>query len=437
VSAETVTATGSTTARALKDSVLGPAVTVPAGLALAPAAGALPTGTYKYWVSALSSMGETTSAMPVTIALAGPAGIRVSWTPSPGATGYRIYGRVNCNTACRLIDVGTVTSWTDDGSLTPGAGSPNGGYPTSIDSSFGLNIGGNIGIGSAPRADTTLYVAPPATDATTANGFLLKVRTNNALLPRDVFEVDGHGGTHVRDYLMLCQSDWARCLSLANGVGAYFGGDGDAAGQGLVGIVGGVVDSANGDFLQMRTYANVSNFYQMPLKFVFHDSGVFGFGDGSVNSPALKPNGTELEVRSGTDSRYAGFKAWYATFTEGLYLGPASSFVAATDASSPVYLVGGTGGGADSAVFCNASTGTCRAKITGGGGVVPNTGALALPACGSQTAPEGTITTVPGSGSVPTKICACTYTPTGTAYAWVNLGTNSAGTGIGTSSTCP
>lgn len=61
----------------------------------------------------------------------------------------------------------------------------------------------------------------------------------------------------------------------------------------------------------------------------------------------------------------------------------------------------------------------------------------AIGTCGDATNPEGKITIVPGATTVATKFCICTYTPTGTVYAWVNLAANSAGTGIGDTTTCP
>lgn len=50
---------------------------------------------------------------------------------------------------------------------------------------------------------------------------------------------------------------------------------------------------------------------------------------------------------------------------------------------------------------------------------------------------EGNITIVTGSGATRTKVCVCTWTPTGSVAAWVNLAANSSGTGVGTASTCP
>lgn len=65
--------------------------------------------------------------------------------------------------------------------------------------------------------------------------------------------------------------------------------------------------------------------------------------------------------------------------------------------------------------------------------VTPST----LPTCGAAGTPEGTIVVVAGATTTPTKVCLCTYTPTGTAYAWYDLRANNAGTGAGNSTTCP
>jgi hypothetical protein len=61
----------------------------------------------------------------------------------------------------------------------------------------------------------------------------------------------------------------------------------------------------------------------------------------------------------------------------------------------------------------------------------------ALGTCGDATHTEGTFVMVAGATTTPTKMCVCTYTPTGTVYAWVNALKNSAGTGVGNTTTCP
>jgi hypothetical protein len=76
-----------------------------------------------------------------------------------------------------------------------------------------------------------------------------------------------------------------------------------------------------------------------------------------------------------------------------------------------------------------------------GGGTFTSLGLTpaALGTCGASAGnqPEGTTVTVPGATTTPTKKCTCTFTPTGSVYAWVNDLKNNGGTGIGTATTCP
>jgi len=63
----------------------------------------------------------------------------------------------------------------------------------------------------------------------------------------------------------------------------------------------------------------------------------------------------------------------------------------------------------------------------------------ALGTCGSAPNVEGTVVTVAGATTVPTKMCFCTYTPTGTIYAWQNItGTfATSAPSFGNTTTCP
>lgn len=56
---------------------------------------------------------------------------------------------------------------------------------------------------------------------------------------------------------------------------------------------------------------------------------------------------------------------------------------------------------------------------------------------GDASNPIHTLRFITGSGSTPSKMCYCSFTPTGSVYAWVSLTKNNAGTGIGTTTTCP
>jgi hypothetical protein len=63
----------------------------------------------------------------------------------------------------------------------------------------------------------------------------------------------------------------------------------------------------------------------------------------------------------------------------------------------------------------------------------------AIGTCGAATAPEGKIVTVPGVTTHATKMCLCTYVPTGTTYAWKNISAIFAddATAFGDTTTCP
>ncbi len=86
-------------------------------------AGTLATGTYYYRVTAFNA-GETLASTETSLAITGPAGINVNWGAVAGATGYRIYGRTT-GAELLLAEVGAVTTWLDNGSLTPAGPLPS------------------------------------------------------------------------------------------------------------------------------------------------------------------------------------------------------------------------------------------------------------------------------------------------------------------------
>lgn len=95
------------------------------GVTTATTGGTLAAGTYAYRVTALNANGETLASAEVTVTTTGTTSKNtVTWAavvaPANVAavTGYRIYGRAT-GTEQLLATVGLVTSWTDDGSLTP------------------------------------------------------------------------------------------------------------------------------------------------------------------------------------------------------------------------------------------------------------------------------------------------------------------------------
>jgi hypothetical protein len=88
--------------------------------------GTLGTDTYAYRISAISLAAETLATTEVTETFgAGSANsVKLTWTAVAGAVGYNIYGR-SSGTETLLTSVGgTTLTWTDDGSLTPGATVP-------------------------------------------------------------------------------------------------------------------------------------------------------------------------------------------------------------------------------------------------------------------------------------------------------------------------
>lgn len=93
-------------------------------LASSNAGGTLTPGTtYTYAVSALNSQGETfASAISQIIPAAGQNRVTITWQPVPGATGYKVYGRIDNN----MRQLGStlaanVLSLVDNGSLALGA----------------------------------------------------------------------------------------------------------------------------------------------------------------------------------------------------------------------------------------------------------------------------------------------------------------------------
>lgn len=67
-------------------------------------------------------------------------------------------------------------------------------------------------------------------------------------------------------------------------------------------------------------------------------------------------------------------------------------------------------------------------------GLRVNTSAVGT--CGDASNPEGRVIMVAGSGTAKTRMCVCTYMPTGATYAWVNALADYQN-GLGNSTTCP
>lgn len=106
------------------------------GSPLTTAGATLPTGAYKYVVTATrltalpSTEGETTVSSEITVTLSGGANsAQLSWTPSVNAQAYKIYrtavgGGTGTETLLATVAGGASNGFLDDGSLTPGIATP-------------------------------------------------------------------------------------------------------------------------------------------------------------------------------------------------------------------------------------------------------------------------------------------------------------------------
>jgi hypothetical protein len=91
--------------------------------------GTLPAGTTYWGVTATTSLGETLISNQVSAALTGTtSSVVLSWTASPGATGYRVYRGAalgSLTTRVTSLSGGTTTSYTDTGTAGTAAGPPS------------------------------------------------------------------------------------------------------------------------------------------------------------------------------------------------------------------------------------------------------------------------------------------------------------------------
>lgn len=100
-----------------------------------PGTGTLATGTYYYRVSAINNSGETLASIETSLAITGPAGVNITWGAVTGASGYKIYGRTT-GTEQLLAIVGPVTTFLDNGSLTPSGALPGSNTTGPVSSKF-------------------------------------------------------------------------------------------------------------------------------------------------------------------------------------------------------------------------------------------------------------------------------------------------------------
>lgn len=88
--------------------------------------GSLPAATtHSYRVSAINATGETLASAAVTVTTgAGSTNANtVNWSAVDFATGYKVYGRTG-GAELLIAEVGAVTSYVDDGSITPSGALP-------------------------------------------------------------------------------------------------------------------------------------------------------------------------------------------------------------------------------------------------------------------------------------------------------------------------
>lgn len=81
------------------------------------AGGVLAAATYSYAVTAVNAYGETaaTAVLDVVIAAGTSNSVKLAWTPVPGATGYRVYGRTKTLTNVPLLAIVNSPAYIDTG----------------------------------------------------------------------------------------------------------------------------------------------------------------------------------------------------------------------------------------------------------------------------------------------------------------------------------
>lgn len=106
------------------------------------AGGSLTAGVYKYYLTAINALGETTVSNEVTVTTAaGNLTAALTWAAVPGATGYKIYRTAAAgasNSELLVATVGAVTLYND-----AAVGAPSGAFPT-------VNTASNPNVYAAP-----------------------------------------------------------------------------------------------------------------------------------------------------------------------------------------------------------------------------------------------------------------------------------------------
>ena len=103
--------------------LIGATITTPVNTSFTAGAGYLVAGTYFYRVSAVTPSGETLASSETSLVLSVTGGVNVNWGAVTGATGYKIYGRAT-GAELYIATVGTVTTYLDNGTITPAGSLP-------------------------------------------------------------------------------------------------------------------------------------------------------------------------------------------------------------------------------------------------------------------------------------------------------------------------
>jgi uncharacterized phage protein gp47/JayE len=144
----------------------------PTNLAATPSGsgGTLPAGVYYYMVTAIGANGETIASNEVMVTLSGAtSSVALAWTASAGATAYKIYrGATPLSERLLASPVGTGTTYTDTGAVSPGATV----VPTNSVSVTAQTAGtvGNVPAGSITQVLTPITGGPAVTNAAAASG---------------------------------------------------------------------------------------------------------------------------------------------------------------------------------------------------------------------------------------------------------------------------
>jgi hypothetical protein len=138
-------------------------VSAPISLSFTSTSGTLAIGTYYYRVTATTGAGETTPCTEQSFVLAATGGIIISWPQAAGATGYRVYGRTTgAELFIAAVAPGTVTTYTDNGSVTP-----SGAMPTVNTARLAYRTEGIAAAGSAVAGNPVLVAGTDGTNVHT------------------------------------------------------------------------------------------------------------------------------------------------------------------------------------------------------------------------------------------------------------------------------